>query len=450
MKNTILKSSVLALLLFAVFFYGAYSATQENVLYRGLKYLYGLKSNLLSDDEKQAGMWNVARDTKNKKLSDEQQRAVSQLSSLPYFSGTNSAPDVTNITIYKEDKVSRGVNLMVSGHAPEAVLTDMQGRLLHKWSYRFADVWPGPLEFDEWDVHQTFWRRAHLFENGDLLAIFEGIGMIKLDRDSNLVWQNKCRAHHDLHVTDTGEIYTLGRYRVEEHERLELDGPILEDFVVILNSQGEVTKKVSLLDAFLDSDYASLLVNMKRKGDVFHTNAVEVLSGRFTDMHPMFEAGDVLISVPTLHAIAVVDLELERVTWAQTGMWLLQHEPTALQNGNLLLFDNMGHDLRSKVIEFNPLTKEVVWAYRGSETEPFFSKTLGSCQRLPNGNTLITESNNGRAFEVTPQNEIVWEFFNPHRAGEKDELIATLFEVVRFEEGYLADSAMANFEPNAD
>ena len=37
----------------------------------------------------------------------------------------------------------------------------------------------------------------------------------------------------------------------------------------------------------------------------------------------------------------------------------------------------------------------------------------GAAQRLPNGNTLITESERGRVFEVTPQKEIVWEFWNP-------------------------------------
>jgi len=424
MKKAILKSGLLALLLFAVFFYGAYSAKQENVLYRGLKHLYTLSGKLFSDDDEQTGLWNVARSTNNKKLSDEQQKAVSQLSSLPYFSGTNAAPDVANITTYKKDKAYHGVNLVVSGHAPEAVLNDMKGNGIHQWKYDFDDVWPGPLEFNEWEVHKTFWRRAHLFENGDLLAIFEGIGMIKLDEESNLLWENKCRAHHDLFVTDAGDIYTLGRYWIKEHEKLELEGPVLEDFVVILNSQGEMIKKVSLLDAFLNSDYASLLVNMKRKGDIFHTNTIEVLDGRLADTYPMFEKG--------------------------SGMWLLQHQPTLLENGHVLLFDNLGNDLKSKVIEFNPLSKEVVWSYRGSETAPFFSKTLGSCQRLPNGNTLITESNNGRAFEVTPQKEIVWEFFNPHRAGEKDELIATLFEVVRLEENYLSDTDITTFELKTD
>ena len=37
-------------------------------------------------------------------------------------------------------------------------------------------------------------------------------------------------------------------------------------------------------------------------------------------------------------------------------------------------------------------------------------------QRLPNGNTLITEGSDGRVFEVTPDHKIVWEFVSPYKA----------------------------------
>ncbi|MHC4470632.1 MAG: arylsulfotransferase family protein [Planctomycetota bacterium] len=73
----------------------------------------------------------------------------------------------------------------------------------------------------------------------------------------------------------------------------------------------------------------------------------------------------------------------------------------------------------------------VVWSYQGDEAHPFYSMTCGTCQRLPNGNTLITESDSGRAFEVTRDKEIVWEYVSPYRSGANGELIATLFHVTR-------------------
>jgi hypothetical protein len=59
------------------------------------------------------------------------------------------------------------------------------------------------------------------------------------------------------------------------------------------------------------------------------------------------------------------------------------------------------------------MSESIEWEYRASPPEMFYSQIKGSNQRLPNGNTLICESQNGRAFEVTRDKEIVWEFYNP-------------------------------------
>jgi hypothetical protein len=44
----------------------------------------------------------------------------------------------------------------------------------------------------------------------------------------------------------------------------------------------------------------------------------------------------------------------------------------------------------------------------------FYSPFISGQQRLPNGNTLITEGSGGRLIEVTPDHEIVWEYISPH------------------------------------
>ncbi|MHB8104453.1 MAG: thioredoxin, partial [Dehalococcoidales bacterium] len=44
-----------------------------------------------------------------------------------------------------------------------------------------------------------------------------------------------------------------------------------------------------------------------------------------------------------------------------------------------------------------------------------YSAFVSSAQRLPNGNTLITEGNGGRIIEVTAEHEIVWEYVSPYK-----------------------------------
>lgn len=96
--------------------------------------------------------------------------------------------------------------------------------------------------------------------------------------------------------------------------------------------------------------------------------------------------------------------------------------------GNLLVFDNGGASgygssspiapqgvntlarANSRVLEIDPVTLKRVWMYNGAG---FFSTNISGAQRLPNGNTLITEGAGGRVFEVNTAGKIVWEYMNP-------------------------------------
>ena len=145
------------------------------------------------------------------------------------------------------------------------------------------------------------------------------------------------------------------------------------------------------------------------------------------------------MSIHRLSLVCGVDFEKKSVYWGESDFWFRQHQPTLLENGNVLVFDNLGLRESSAVIEFDPNRREILWIYRGDRENPFFTKTCGSCQQLGNGNILITESDPGRAFEVTSDKKIVWEYINPYRAGEENELIASLFEVVRLNPDFPLD-----------
>ena len=106
--------------------------------------------------------------------------------------------------------------------------------------------------------------------------------------------------------------------------------------------------------------------------------------------------------------------------------------------GNILLFDNGGasgygvdsngdpaikiHERTySRVIEFDPITLDIIWLYErpdsiplpGENFAPFSSLFISGAQRLKNGNTLITEGQSGRIFEVDRLGRLVWEFVSP-------------------------------------
>jgi len=367
-------------------------------------------------------------------LTDEQRQEIRRLESIGYVSGSQPATALRNVVYHDPARAYQGLNFYTSGHGPEAILTDMEGRVLHRWACTYQEAWPEST-VDRSQHAVEHWRRAWLLPGGEVLAIFEGLGIVKLDRESRVIWANHCRAHHDLEVQPDGDILVLAR-TARVLRRVHPTIPVLEAFVVRLGPDGREKSRVSLLECFENGppEVREGWDNRRtRTGDAFHTNSLEVLDGRLADRLPAFAAGRLLLSILTLDAVAVVDLELRQAVWVLQGDFEHQHDATVLENGNLMLLDNYDAPGRSAVQIFDPVTRGCVWTYAGSDRDPFYTRTCGTNQALPNGNLLVTESDNGRAFELAPDGTKVWEFYNPHRAGERGEFIATLFEVQRFE-----------------
>jgi hypothetical protein len=374
------------------------------------------------------GRWRPAS-VRAPALDEEQLAVLAELRSLGYADATREAPELVSVTRYDEARAEAGLNFYTSGHATAAFLTDMRGNLLHTWRYD-DERWPD-LPGAETAAGRATWRRAFVYPNGDVLAIYEGLGMLKLDRDSKRLWRYPGQAHHDMDVLADGTIWTLAR-EAEVIPRINEHVPCMDDFLVELSPQGRELRRVSVLACLENGEQTELLARMRRERELFHTNSIEVLDGALAERAPAFAAGNVLISSRLLSAVMVVDVEREAVVWSLTAGFKKQHHPRMLASGHMLIFDNMGRPGASTVFELDPLTRTPTWAYRGTDRDPFFSKFCGTTYRLPRGNTLITESDAGRAFEVTPDGEIVWEFYSPHRGGENGELIATLFDLQRF------------------
>ena len=290
-----------------------------------------------------AGRWRKNPDFVE--IDEEHKRAIQRLRSVGYVSGSQRAPDASGVTMHDESRAWEGLNLVVSGHAPEAYMMDMAGEVVHRWTCDVYKAWP------DFDVEEhfgspgtnmhTFWHRAHLMPNGDLLAIFDGIGIVKLDKQSNVLWRNRNGAHHDLYVAENGDIYLLTRRTAinPKHNPVE---PILEEFITVLDPGGSELRDFSVFDALRNSPFRSILGRLAAKGDIFHTNTIELVESAPGHHESPFRAGSVLISVRQLSLVCAVDMDTEIVYWAESDRWQLQHQPTLLENGNMLIFGKLG------------------------------------------------------------------------------------------------------------
>jgi hypothetical protein len=354
-------------------------------------------------------------------------------------------PPPTVGQVDKPDKTCDGFTLLLYGEGTPAVLVNMRGDVVHRWHAPFSKVWPDRPGWDWEKDKKVYYTDGHLEANGDLLVVMEGptdwrnpssgFGLARLDRDSRVLWKYRDNYHHGIDVGEDGTIYAISSEILQEMPQgLEyIPAPCLIDVVDVIPPEGP-RKRIRLLEAFRDSPYAPLLcmlerskryghasppappgvvttppfLDEQRRRDVLHVNAVKVLRPALAAKFPLFKAGQLLVSPRNLDAVAVLDPDSGKVVWAARGPWRAQHDPSFLDNGHLLLFDNMGSPHGSRVLEYDPQDQSFPWSYPGANGTPFYTRLRGTSQRLPNGNTLIVNSDGGEVFEVTPDREVVW------------------------------------------
>jgi Arylsulfotransferase (ASST) len=344
------------------------------------------------------------------------------------------------VSIHASGRPLEGVTLFTAGDGAVVRLIDMDGRVLHEWRKPFSEVWTAeksPIRDPQPDSH-VYFRKAHLFPNGDLLAIYEGVGdspygygMVKLDWDSKVLWTYFGRTHHSFDVGEDGRIYVL-THEISEEEIPSfghLAPPRMDDQLAVLSPEGEELQRIDLIKAVANSPYAPLLhtVSFYSVHDPLHSNDVEVINAKEASKLPFAEEGQILLSFRELNALAVLDPKTETLVWVTRGSWIGQHDPDITEEGHILLFDNYGRfdspTGSSRVIEFDPMTQEIIWQFPGKTGQPLQSAIRADQQRLVNGDTLITESSGGRILEVTREGEIVWEYVHPLRGGKNNDLI---------------------------
>ncbi|MFH1037409.1 MAG: arylsulfotransferase family protein [PVC group bacterium] len=358
------------------------------------------------------------------------------LRALPYISVSSHPADtsLTGVTVHIPEKAFEGYNLYTD--EKHAYLIDMEGQAVQRWDF--------PTDNPEWE-------HVEYLGKGEILANCNGEQIVKLDRDSKVIWSRPYQVHHDIAVDANGTILVP----IGTDPRLYRSRLVQFDSILRLSGQGEIEGEWSSFSSFdrlrrlhrplkLDTepDITGISSALKRfyfrrirglsarvheidkwfraivgldKYDYYHLNTVEVLPETgLGKRDPRFAAGNILTCLRHVDMILILDRESGEIAWSWgPGILDWPHMPTLLDNGTILVYDNGAHRTYSRVLELDPVSGEIVWEYRGDPPEAFYSKTRGSNQRLPNGNTLICESERGRVFEVTPSGDVVWEFYPP-------------------------------------
>mgnify|MGYP001586678507 CR=1 FL=1 len=351
-------------------------------------------------------------------------------------------------TINEIGKTYQGFTLFtpLSGHtgpsgSNEVYLVDMKGKVVHSWK---AANTPGLYGFLLKNGNLMYAGNTEEFKEAPTPG---GSGVIsEIDWSGKVVWEYRDKfMHHDFAKLPNGNLMVIAWEKMTDENKARIVGGLSRD-----DNAADAWS-----DVYYEVDYKTKQIVWKWSGqeqleiekfpigpledrkEWMHSNSISYLpKGNSFNGRP-----GILVSVRNTDTVMIIDYETKEVTW-NWGKDSInnQHDATLLTNGNLLIFDNgMNRDFivpSSRVVEVNPVTNKIEWEYVGDGLlgSNFFSSLMSGAQRLPNGNTLITESLSGRIFEVTrgvavPQivkefpdflksktydNEIVWEYNSPY------------------------------------
>jgi Arylsulfotransferase (ASST) len=330
-------------------------------------------------------------------------------------------------------------------------LIDMDGKTIHEWRVSFNEIWPEAPQLDterhDWDIEV---HGALLYPNGDVVFNFQYGGLVRIDSCSRVLWRLPHQTHHSIFEDSDGNLWLPARRLREQSvaEFPQVPAPFQEELILKASPDGKILREISVLDVIFESQYEGVLfasgdheaeIKMPLDGDFTHLNDVEVLPPEMASAFPMFEAGDLLVSLRNLNFLMVLSPESERIKWSMIGPFVRQHDPDFLPDGSISVFDNRRDGAQgkifggSRILELDPITREVTTVYGAKDDQWFYTDTQGDHQRLPNGNILITESEVGHVFEITADGEVVWSFINR----VDDDLVAAIGRATRFPADYM-------------
>jgi len=381
----------------------------------------------------------------------------------------------SNVTISKTEEYCEGYTLLSVRYPHSTYLIDMDGTMIKKWDKNNINPHPSKI-LSNGSIISGLSSPTHSYESSELVQ-FNWMGEIEWNYTYDLDKQDEfvgVRQHHDFqregnpvgYYAPDQKYYEKGKTLILAHEttynssvslwRLDADDLIFE-----VNWNGTLTDFKWLASNHLNEIGFDLLSRigiwlnpgspgyllLLPPGDLFHINSVSYLGqNKWFDMgFEQFNPDNIIISSRHANFIAIISKKTGNIVWKVgpdfeennldqiIGPHHAHMIPKGLPGeGNILVFDNGGiagyglfggpnqYRLYSKVIEFNPITFNTIWAYESKNGsilfEPnnhkFLSPVSSSAQRLPNGNTLITEAISSRVFEVTSEKEIVWEYYS--------------------------------------
>ena len=288
----------------------------------------------------------------------------------------------------------------------------------------------------------------------------------QVSADGTTLWQfrnwsaNSAKQHHDYQIAgnpvgyyvpgmvmtgpaEGGNILVMANETLAPWEQDIHFGFLKDDVIYEVDPIGNIVWEWHAsehVDEMGFSESALRSIRLSLSNDWLHMNTVSYLGPNkwyeeFGDER--FHPENLIVGSAKSNWVAIIDKQTKKFVWrmgpdysagmpgSNLGGVRFSHSAHVIPKGlpgegNILIFDNGTSSGRgdqalkgvmySRVLEFNPMDFSLVWEY---VDDKLFSPNMSNAQRLPNGNTFITEGLTGTLLEVTADKELVWEAHGP-------------------------------------
>jgi Arylsulfotransferase (ASST) len=304
----------------------------------------------------------------------------------------------------------RGYTLF-SANRDQALLIDMEGRIVHQWHCPLGVTNPVLMPNGNLTAlaAPSEHARGQRGLNGQSAACYE------LDWAGNIVWRyDDPWIHHDYERLPNGNTLIIKWSPLPKSLIRKIKGGyvgdgddpqrMLGDLVIQVNPAGKIVdewKSWQHLDPATE-----VICPLDHRLEWSHCNSLS-----------LSPSGDWLLSFRRFSMVGEVSTKTGKFKWKLgDGTTAHQHDAKYSRDDRITIFDNGVHRKGidySRVIEIDVKTRKIVWEYADDPPFSFYTVMGGSVDRLPNDNMLVCETSKGQLFEVTRSKKVVWEYINP-------------------------------------
>lgn len=256
-----------------------------------------------------------------------------------------------------------------------------------------------------------------LMADGGLL-LHDTSPLTRIDACGRPLWMVDGIFHHSVEQDADGVFWAA--YRMPRSKLAGVGPEFIEEGIARIDAAGQVTLRRSIVTILDQNGLGYLWRGRPYMADPFHLN----------DIQPAMEdglrwkRGDLFISLRNLSTVLLYRPATGRILWYRSFPWRFQHDVNILDDHRISVFDNhwrFAFD-QPEQAEVDGTNRLLVYDFAtGRTSEPLAAsfkrlnirtRAQGRSTPLPNGDTMVEETEAGRVLRLAPDGQVRWRYIS--------------------------------------